>query len=232
MITWGQIDFQNRASPIIEEFEFFHDFVIIRLSIITFLVAIIIVRSWMWNHYDLTIYEHQRLEMIWTIVPGLVLIQIALPSLSLLYLFEENYWAGVTVKVLGHQWYWRYEYWEFDTKSSVFAFDSYIIPLDEENRSQFRLLDVDCRLILPFLTNIRVLVSSVDVLHSWTVPSLGVKADATPGRLNQLGFIGNRAGVFYGQCSEICGANHRFMPIVVELIRFEDFIKWCLTRAE
>jgi len=100
-----------------------------------------------------------------------------------------------------------------------------MLPLEERN--QFRLLDVDTRLVLPFLTRIRILVRSVDVLHSWTVPSLGVKADATPGRLNQLNFISLRTGVFYGQCSEICGANHRFIPIVVEIIRLEDFLLWC-----
>lgn len=225
MITWSQLDFQNARSPIIEEFIFFHDFVIVILWSIILFVGVIIIRSWIWNTYNLGIYENQILEMVWTLIPGLILIQIALPSLSLLYLFEERYNSNLTVKALGHQWYWRYEYWDFSNNLSTFSLDSYILPLEESN--QFRLLDVDTRLILPFLTSIRILVRSVDVLHSWTVPSLGVKADATPGRLNQLNFISLRTGVFYGQCSEICGANHRFIPIVVEMVRLENFLEWC-----
>ena len=225
-MTWCQLNLQNRNAPLIEEFVFFHDFIIIILSRITFFVGIIILISWQLQNFDLTTFERQRLEIIWTIIPGIILIQIALPSLSLLYLFEERYNCNLTIKALGHQWYWSYEYWDFSGNKEGFSFDSYILPL-RNNKDQFRLLDVDSRLILPFLTNIRVLVSSTDVLHSWTVPSLGVKADAIPGRVNQLKFLGLRRGLFYGQCSEICGANHRFIPIVLELIRLKDFIKWC-----
>lgn len=229
MITWNQINLQDRASFMIEEFLFFHDFIIIILiSIIIFVGTIIIYR--IFNSFiNMFLLENQLLEIIWTIIPGIILIEIALPSLSLLYLFEESFNSNITIKALGHQWFWRYEYWDFLKNNEGFAFDSYMIPADSEQSSYLRLLDVDSRLILPYGRKTRILVSSVDVLHAWTVPRIGIKADATPGRLNQLSFTPNRTGVFFGQCSEICGANHRFIPIVLEVINLSDFIKWIKT---
>lgn len=123
---------------------------------------------------------------------------------------------------MGHQWYWSYEYSDFPSKE----FDSYIIPLEERNQSSVRLLEVDNFTVLPFGFQVRNLVSSADVLHSWTIPSIGVKVDAVPGRLNQLNIWFSRPGIFFGQCSEICGANHRFMPISIEAISLNDFITW------
>lgn len=178
---------------------------------------------------NIFLLENQILEIVWTILPGIILIEIALPSLSLLYLFEESFNSNITIKALGHQWFWRYEYWDFLKNKEGFIFDSYMIPLSEQNSNYFRLLDVDSRLIIPFGTKTRILVSSVDVLHAWTIPRIGIKADATPGRLNQLSFSPNRTGLFFGQCSEICGANHRFIPIVLEVINLSDFIKWIKT---
>lgn len=225
MITWRQLGLQDRSSPIIEEFIFFHDFIILILIIIIRFVGFIII-STSWNLLiDKTLLENQFLECVWTLLPGVILVQIAIPSLSLLYLFEESLRCSIRIKAIGHQWYWSYEYWDFLKNEECFMFDSYIIS-ELEKKSQFRLLDVDSRLVLPYATNIRVLVTSADVLHAWTIPSLGVKADATPGRLNQLIFISQRSGVFFGQCSEICGANHRFMPIVLEIVKINDFIKW------
>lgn len=169
--------------------------------------------------------EGQIIEVIWTILPAITLIFIALPSLKLIYILDEINSPIISIKTIGHQWYWSYEYSDFKN----IEFDSYIIPINEINPWNFRLLDVDNRIIIPFKSQIRIIISSLDVIHSWTIPSLGVKVDATPGRLNQIGFLCNRTGLFYGQCSEICGANHRFMPIVLESISPKYFIKWIKT---
>lgn len=131
---------------------------------------------------------------------------------------------AVTVKVVGHQWYWSYEYSDYATQDGTsINFDSYMIPEGELETGDFRLLEVDNRLVVPVDTHVRVIVTAADVLHSWAVPSLGVKMDAVPGRLNQTSFLAYREGVFYGQCSEICGANHAFMPIVVEAVPVENY---------
>jgi len=177
---------------------------------------------------NLGLLESQVIECIWTIIPAVILIQIAIPSLLLLYILDESVDSSLTIKVLGHQWYWRYEYRDFwsVTRSSHVEFDSYIIPSNELDSSIFRLLDVDNRTLVPYNIHVRILISSADVLHAWTVPSLGVKADAVPGRLNQVKFIGQRPGIFFGQCSEICGANHSFMPIVIEIVSSSSFLNW------
>jgi cytochrome c oxidase subunit 2 len=172
--------------------------------------------------------EIQIVERVWTIIPAVILIQIALPSLLLLYILDESIDRSLTLKAVGHQWYWSYEYsdfWFADSNSFV-EFDSYIIPTRELDDRGLRLLDTDNHTIVPFKTHVRMLISSADVLHAWTVPSLGVKADAVPGRINQVKFICQRPGIFFGQCSEICGANHRFIPIVLESIPGVDFINW------
>jgi cytochrome c oxidase subunit 2 len=170
------------------------------------------------------------IERVWTIIPAIVLIQIAIPSLLLLYMLDESVDSALTVKVIGHQWYWRYEYTDFwsVSNSAQLEFDSYMVPRNELEPDMFRLLDVDNRTVIPFNVHVRILISSADVLHAWTVPALGVKADAVPGRLNQVKFIAQRPGLFYGQCSEICGANHRFMPIVIESVSSEAFLKWAV----
>jgi len=176
----------------------------------------------------MNLLESQIIECIWTIIPAIILIQIAIPSLLLLYILDESIDSSLTIKVLGHQWYWSYEYTDFwSIRSNVqIEFDSYIIPQNELEINIFRLLDVDNRTIIPYHVHIRILISSADVLHAWTVPSLGVKADAMPGRLNQVKFIRSRPGIFFGQCSEICGANHRFIPIVIEIVNINYFLNW------
>jgi len=166
--------------------------------------------------------DGQMIEIVWTVFPALILIVLALPSLRLLYLIDEVNEPSLTLKAVGHQWYWSYEYSDFTN----IEFDSYMVPTNALDDDSFRLLEVDNRVILPYLTQVRMLVRAADVIHSWTVPSLGIKADAIPGRLNQLNLMFNRPGVFYGQCSEICGANHSFMPIAVEAIKPTDFLSW------
>lgn len=222
MSLWGQLGFQDAASPLIEELIFFHDHAIIILIIIVRLVGYAAF-ALITNKFSCrSLVEGQEIETIWTIIPAVILIFLALPSLRLLYLLDEVGDCSLTVKSIGHQWYWSYEYSDFLSVD----FDSYIIPTNELNSGDFRLLEVDHRVVLPTHTDIRVLITSADVIHSWTVPSLGVKADAIPGRLNQLSFFIKHPGVFYGQCSEICGANHSFMPIVIEAIPLENFIAW------
>ena len=190
--------------------------IIILVGILTIVAYVIISISW--NTYiNRTLLERHTIEVIWTILPAIILVFIAFPSLRLLYMLDEVYTPEVSIKSVGHQWYWSYEYSDFINVE----FDSYLV-LDK----RLRLLEVDNRVILPFNTHIRVLVSSRDVIHAWTVPSLGVKVDAIPGRLNQLRILLNRPGLFFGQCSEICGAQHSFMPIVVESVSLNSFINW------
>jgi len=166
------------------------------------------------------------IEIIWTVIPSVILIIVALPSFALLYSIDEIIDPALTIKCVGHQWYWSYEYSDFESQLGVVNFDSYVVAEDELERGQLRLLEVDNRIILPVNTHIRVLVTAADVLHSWAVPSLGVKLDACPGRLNQTSMFILRQGVFYGQCSEICGANHGNMPIAIESVPTNKFITW------
>ena len=228
MATWAQFGLQDAVSPVIEEFIFFHDFTILVLAFITTIVGGIMCTLMVSKQLDKGLLEGQILECIWTVIPAVILLQVAIPSLLLLYMLDETLSCRLTLKAVGHQWYWRYEYSDFwsRTDDKAIEFDSYIVPTNELEDGMARLLDVDNRVVLPFGTHTRVLVRAADVLHSWTVPALGVKADATPGRLNQVKFVSHRPGVFYGQCSEICGANHRFMPIVVELVGASDFLSW------
>lgn len=218
MSTWGSIYFQNGVSPVMEQLIFFHDHTIMVMIIIIILVGYVLVNSCFNKYYNLGLFEGQELERIWTVLPAIFLFFIAFPSLRLLYLIEEREFYDITVKVLGHQWYWSYEYSDLGFK----RFDSYMVA-DEERL--FRLLNVDNYLIIPYKINVRIIISRVDVIHSWTIPSLGIKADAVPGRLNQLSIIFNRIGLFRGQCSEICGANHRFIPIIISVVPQIEFLK-------
>ncbi|YP_010419959.1 cytochrome c oxidase subunit 2 (mitochondrion) [Anopheles nili] len=222
MATWANLGLQDSSSPLMEQLNFFHDHTLLILTMITILVGYIM-GMLMFNQFTNRFLLHgQTIEIIWTVLPAIILMFIAFPSLRLLYLMDEINTPSITLKSIGHQWYWSYEYSDFLN----LEFDSYMVPTNELEMNGFRLLDVDNRIVLPMNNQIRILVTATDVLHSWTVPSLGVKVDATPGRLNQLNFIINRPGLFFGQCSEICGANHSFMPIVVESIPMNYFIKW------
>nr|ALO70699.1 cytochrome c oxidase subunit 2 [Medon apicalis] len=222
MATWKTIFIQDSASPLMEQLMFFHDHSLMILLMITVMVGYLML-SILINKFNYRyLLEGQEIELIWTLIPAIILIFIALPSLRLLYLLDETINPLITMKTIGHQWYWSYEYSDFKNVE----FDSYMIPANELSISGFRLLDVDNRIAIPYKSQIRLMVTAADVLHSWTIPSISVKIDATPGRLNQMSFFLNRTGIFYGQCSEICGANHSFMPIVMESISTEYFIKW------
>nr|UFZ12750.1 cytochrome c oxidase subunit II [Sialis jiyuni] len=222
MATWSNFSLQDSASPLMEQLTFFYDHTLLILIMITTLVGYILATLFFNKYINRYLLEGQMIEIIWTVLPAITLIFIALPSLRLLYLLDEISNPSITLKSIGHQWYWSYEYSDFLNSE----FDSYMTPYNEMNIDGFRLLDVDNRIILPMNTQIRILITAADVLHSWTIPALGVKIDATPGRLNQTNFFINRPGLYYGQCSEICGANHSFMPIVLESIPTNIFINW------
>ncbi len=228
MPTWGQLGLQDAASPIIYILIGFHDHAIIILTLVTSIVGYALISLIINSITCRNISEAQEVETIWTILPAVILLFLAFPSLRILYLIDEVSQPAITLKAIGHQWYWSYEYSDFLN----LQFDSYIIPTEDLKEGQYRLLEVDNRIVLPMFHEIRVLVTSADVIHAWTIPALGVKVDAVPGRLNQLGFTLNRPGVFYGQCSEICGSNHSFIPIAIESVDLKSFINWIKTYGD
>nr|YP_010414161.1 cytochrome c oxidase subunit II [Macrosiphum rosae]URQ84757.1 cytochrome oxidase subunit II [Macrosiphum rosae] len=219
-MTWLKLSFQNSNSPLMEQLIFFHDhtiFIIIMImSTITYMMLFIMNNKFI----NIKISENQMIEFIWTTTPPIILIFIAMPSLHLLYLMDEIKCPILTIKIFGHQWFWSYEYSDF----SNIEFESYMI--NNLNKENFRLIEVDNKTIIPFKFNIRLLISSDDVIHSWTIPSLAIKIDAIPGRMNQINLFMNRPGMYFGQCSEICGINHSFMPIQIESINLNKFIYW------
>lgn len=222
MIHWGQLLFQDAATPIILQIISFHDHTLVILTLVTSVVTytfIILITN---KFSARNIIEAQQIETVWTVLPAITLVFLAVPSLHLLYLTDETRTPSLTIKTVGHQWYWRYEYSDFTN----IEFDSYIVPTDDLKTGEFRLLEVDNRLVVPINLEVRILITAADVIHSWTIPRLGIKVDAVPGRLNQLGFTATRPGVFYGQCSEICGANHSFIPIAIEVVDSNSFINW------
>lgn len=222
MIHWGQLLFQDAATPIILQIISFHDHTLVILTLVTSVVTYTFIIL-MTNKFSArNIIEAQQIETVWTVLPAITLVFLAVPSLHLLYLTDETRTPSLTIKAVGHQWYWRYEYSDFTN----IEFDSYIVPTDDLKTGEFRLLEVDNRLVVPINLEVRILITAADVIHSWTIPRLGIKVDAVPGRLNQLGFTATRPGVFYGQCSEICGANHSFIPIAIEVVDSNSFINW------
>lgn len=167
------------------------------------------------------------IELIWTILPAFVLVAIALPSFKALYLADEILAANLTVKLIGHQWYWSYNY---DDIAEPIAYDSYMVPIEDLEKGQLRILEVDNPLVLPVGTIVRLLATSTDVIHSFAMPSLGIKVDCMPGRLNQVTVLANRTGTFYGQCSELCGTSHAFMPIKLDVVSPKQFVAWLKTQ--
>ena len=206
---------------------YFHD-------ILVFILTFIFISSlWLtqkrFSHKGVTntLLRNSLGECLWTVYPAAILFQIGLPSLTLLYIIDETVTLSqVSLKAIGHQWYWSYEYTDSWSKIPKLRYDAYMLSEKSGTPELPRLLDVDNRRPLPYGLITRVMVSSADVLHAWAVPSLGVKVDACPGRLNQQSLMSYRPGIRYGQCSEICGANHRFIPITLETISPKDFFWW------
>lgn len=240
----GQFGFQPSATPVMEGIvNFHHDLFFFMIVIGTFvfwcLYQILINfsvlnKKYRWNVVQQT--HNTLLEIIWTIIPVLILIAIAIPSVALLYAIEESPKSSVSVKIIGHQWYWSYEFGDYISTTDEglikghINFDSFMVPTDQltlyNEDTSLRLLEVDQQMYLPVKTHVRLLVTSADVIHSWAVPSLGIKIDACPGRLNLVKTFVKRPGTFYGQCSEICGVNHAFMPIAVHATTIENYSNW------
>lgn len=230
-----QFGFQDPATPIISGIINLHNGIMFFLILIAFMVMWLIFRA-VYLFGDTRNFKEANkkfthstsLEIVWTLTPAFLLLFLAGPSFALLYSIDEVVYPQITVKVIGHQWYWSYEYSghsHYVTEKNL-NFDSYMLSQEDITVGGLRLLEVDSRLKLPTQTHIRVLITSADVLHSWAVPSLGVKIDACPGRLNMVSLYIERPGVFYGQCSEICGVNHGFMPIVVEAVAVPSYMDW------
>ena len=229
---WG-LYFQDSASPQMEGLVELHDNIMFYLLIILFGVGWIMISIIINFIFKKSPISHKYLnhgtliELIWTITPALILILIAFPSFKLLYLMDEVSDPAMSVLAEGHQWYWSFQYPDFLNNDDDFIeFDSYIIPESDLDDGALRMLEVDNRVIIPELTHIRFIVTAADVIHSFACPALGIKADAYPGRLNQASVLINREGVFYGQCSEICGILHSSMPIVIESVSIEKFLSW------
>lgn len=223
--------FQDSATPNQEGILELHDNIMFYLLIILGLVSWIlfnILRTYTKNPIAYKYIKHgQTIEIIWTILPAIVLLTIAFPSFVLLYLCDEVISPAITIKAIGYQWYWKYEYSDFINDSGeTIEFESYVIPDSLLEEGQLRLLDTDLSIIVPVDTHIRFLVLAADVIHDFAIPSLGIKVDATPGRLNQVSALIQREGVFYGMCSELCGSGHALMPIKIEAVSLPKFLEW------
>lgn len=217
MSFWAQINFQDGFSPVTEYLIKFHDFTLLVLTLILTFVSLVIFFIIQKTFLRKTLFTHHFLEFIWTLLPIIVLVTVAIPSLTLLFIIEDSSEAFIRAKAVGYQWYWNYETFQLEGINE--PYDSYIVPTEGGTTDLFRLLDTTNYLLTPVNIPTRILVTSGDVLHSWTVPSLGVKVDACPGRLNEIILVPLRPGTYFGQCSEICGRNHRFIPIEVKVAR-------------
>lgn len=225
--TEWQFGFQEAASPMAERIVQFHSTLMYVLAGIAFLVLVLLLFVIIRFHHKRhptpkKTTHHTLLEVVWTIIPALIVALIIIPSIKIIYFTDKVPPAEMTIKVIGHQWYWTYEYPDHGNIS----FDSNMIPSADIKENQYRLLEVDQKVVLPVDTNIRVILTSTDVLHSWAIPAMGIKMDTVPGRLNETWLRANRQGVFYGQCSELCGVNHGFMPIALKIVSKEEFKNW------
>jgi cytochrome c oxidase subunit 2 len=225
-----QMYYQEPATPVMEHLYDFHTTLLLIEGTIVFLVAalliFVVIRFRASKNTEPSKIAHSTmLEVIWTIIPVLILIFIAFPSFKLLYMMDVTPKAQLTIKAIGNQWYWTYEYPDHHIR-----FDSTILSESQLKPGQLRLLEVDNRVIVPTNVNIRILTTSSDVIHSWAVPAFGVKRDSVPGRLNETWFNVRKEGVYYGQCSELCGVKHGFMPIVVEAVSQAQFEQWLASK--
>jgi heme/copper-type cytochrome/quinol oxidase subunit 2 len=231
--AWG-LYFQDSASPQMEAIVELHNNIMYFLAVILFGVSWIllsVVRNFISNKSPISnkyLNHGTLIELIWTITPALILILIAFPSFKLLFLIDDVTDPHISLGVESHQWYWSYQYADFtkNEDGSLIEFDSYLVPESDLEKGALRLLEVDNRVILPDILHTRFSIQSADVIHSFAVPSLGLKCDAYPGRLNQVSALINRFGTFYGQCSEICGMLHSSMPIVIQSVSLEKFLTY------
>ncbi len=226
LADWG-FSFQPAATSSAQRIHDFHDLLLVIITLITLFVLVLLIyvavrynkRA---NKEPSNVTHNVLLEVIWTVIPVVILIVIAVPSFKLLYKNDRIEKPEMVVKINGYQWYWGYEYPDNDG----ITFDSYMIPDEEIKEGQIRLLSTDNALVLPVDTDIAILVTAHDVIHAWTIPAFGVKIDAVPGRTNETWFRIDKPGVYYGQCSEICGRLHGYMPIEVHAVSKEEFKAW------
>ncbi len=234
--------FQDPATSIMENIiDLHHDIAFFQVVVITFVLWMLFRVYFFFNNKNTTtirslyLTHNTTIEVVWTLIPTFILLLIALPSYVLIYNLDEMNDPRITLKIIGHQWYWSYEYSDYnkDINTTDFIknkeainFDSYMVNENDLIKGHLRLLAVDNDIYLPVNTTIRLLITASDVIHSWTIPSLGLKMDAVPGRLNQVGTFINREALFYGQCSELCGINHSFMPIGLKTVTLADYISW------
>ena len=236
-VPW-QLGFQDPATPIMEGIVTLHHEIMAVIVFIGVFVAYLMVRCVQLFNKEVhpradRVVHGTILEIVWTITPAIILLVIAVPSFTLLYSVDEIIEPAVTLKAVGHQWYWSYEFSDYASEDGeTINFDAYMTPSDDLEQGALRLLDVDNRVVLPTQSHIRVIVTAADVLHCSGIPSLGIKLDGCPGRLNQTSMFIKRDGVFFGQCSEICGVNHGFMPICVEAVPLDDYVEWISAKLE
>jgi cytochrome c oxidase subunit II len=222
-----QLGFQPAATSVMERIESLHDLLLWIIALISLFVLALVAYACVRFRASRSTAPSRRthntvLEIAWTAVPVLILVVIAIPSFKLLYYQDIVPDADLTIKAVGHQWYWSYEY----PDNGNFTFDSYMVADADLQPDQPRLLATDTAVVLPVGTTVRVLVTATDVLHSWAVPAFGVKMDAVPGRINETWLRIEEPGTYYGQCSELCGTNHGFMPIMVEAVSKDEFEAW------
>ena len=238
-----QTTLQEPASITMEGILIFNKHLLFLLTVIILVVAWIVAYTLYYffefnNKYESKFVHSTELEIVWTTIPAVILLILAVPSFSLLYAMDEIAEPEITLKVLGHQWFWSYEISDFNScqkQEQSLKYVCYMMVLDglpKTKQGYFRLLETNKRVILPTNTHLRLLVTAADVLHSWTIPSFGLKVDACPGRLNQINLFIKRVGVFFCQCSEICGVNHGFMPIAVVALPTLQFHYYVMTKLE
>lgn len=222
-----QMGFQPAATPVMEQIHSFHELLLyILVTITVFVLALLVYVSVRFNEKANPVpsktTHNTLLEVAWTVIPIVILVVISVTSLKLLYFMDKTHNPEMTLKVTGHQWYWQYEY----PDDGGFTFDSFMVADEDLKEGQPRMLTVDEEVVLPINTDIRILVASDDVIHNWSVPSFGIKIDLLPGRINETWVRITREGVFKGQCSELCGTNHGFMPISVRAVSKEAYQLW------
>nr|YP_009353828.1 cytochrome c oxidase subunit II [Bryopa lata]AQZ26113.1 cytochrome c oxidase subunit II [Bryopa lata] len=233
MPRWGQMYFEDINTKIMQDLVHYHDLTLVLTVVVT--VGVFWALGWSvlspYTYRDLP--NSELVETAWTVAPGLVLFSLAIPSLTNLYVQDEISGDTTSLKVVGSQWYWSYEIGVesgmvdgYSEKVSSYSFSSYMKQKSDLVKGDMYLFDVDKRVVVPMRETVRLLVSSTDVIHSWTVLGAGVKVDAIPGRVNQTKVHFLRPGVYYGQCSELCGVNHAFMPIVLEAVPKSVFMGW------
>jgi cytochrome c oxidase subunit 2 len=234
----GQMDLHHPATPVMERLVSLHTGLLWVISLITLFVLGLMLYAMVRfrasrSPTPSTTTHNTLIEVAWTVIPIIILVGIAIPSFRLLYFMDRTKEAGLTLKVTAHQWYWTYEYPDLNLE----PIDSYMIKedewnkfSDEEKRIRPRLLAVDNPVVVPAGVNVRVLVTSTDVMHAWTVPAFGIKQDAIIGRINETWFNVTKAGLYYGQCSQICGKDHAYMPIAVRAVTKEEFDKWVASK--